>query len=171
MWSWWIWTFDEICFFRAPNGVGFHPQISSAYDVGRFFFSRDVTSWPDLTNQRVGGVVKRKTAWWIMMVLLLKSFLEPTRNLRDPTGLKKCKAKIRAFAKRTTVTCPLGRVSKCRVTRSTICSEFMEDLFFLNQVFSDQRLGVFQYIIKGCLMFMISYFDLKNYDVLMFQHH
>lgn len=69
-----------------------------------FVSSNDVTSCPDLTNQRVGGLGFFLNSLMNNDGFTTQIFLEPTRNLRDPTGLKKCKAKIRAFAKRTTVT-------------------------------------------------------------------
>lgn len=142
-----------------------------------FVSSNDVTSCPDLTNQRVGGLGFFLNSLMNNDGFTTQIFLEPTRNLRDPTGLKKCKAKIRAFAKRTTVTGNRKGLKMSCLEIHQLWRVHGRSLFFFYQVFSDQRLGAlicdlfFNILYQGCLMFMISYFDLKNYDVLMFQHH
>ena len=75
-----------------------------------------------------------------MMVLLLKSFLKPTAVPKRSHRPEEVQSKDQSLCEEDDRNRAIGRVSKCCVEIRPV-GEFTEDLFFLNQVFSDQRLG------------------------------
>ncbi len=100
-----IWTFDEIGWFIVvwlQMVLGLLPNLFRLWCWYVFFLEIKWCHELARSYKPKGGGV----GFFLINSLMnddgfMHIFLEPQSYLRDPTGPKKCKAKIRAFAKRT----------------------------------------------------------------------